>query len=232
MISQGPRHVKSKKFLLGVLCLLMGAILIVYPWTAKLYTWYWQQRIFEQLLTEEYDKLQADYRLMQQIEETSGETLSSEEEDPALITTSAGLPSDPDSVSQSQAAVKGILLIPAINLKLPISEGTGVHALKIGAGHIRGTAWTGEVGNIVLAGHNSTTDGRLFSRLNSLKDGELVTIDTGGVKYDYHILNQKIVADDDLSVLYTDEDRELLTLITCLDGDNSRRLVLQAKRIQ
>jgi len=232
MVLQRPRYIKSKKYLLGVMCLLIGALLIVYPWTAKVYTWYWQQRIFEELIAEEYDKLQADYRLMQQAEEMPDESLPAEEDGATVSTASAVLPDDPDHISQPQANVKGLLLIPEIGLKLPISEGVGVHALKIGAGHIRGTAWAGEIGNIVLAGHNSATDGRLFSRLNSLNEGELVTIDTGGEKYNYRIFDQKEVADDDLSVLYTNEDSELLTLITCLDGDNSRRLVLQARRVQ
>jgi sortase A len=128
----------------------------------------------------------------------------------------------------SKPQVIGVLQIDLISLKLPIVEGIRNQDLKIAPGHIPGTAFPGQIGNAVIAGHHSYSFGRMFNRLEELKLGDTVKVKVGKQIYEYTIYEKKMVDPSDLSVLHSNKTDTILTLITC-DADGKRRLILQAK---
>jgi LPXTG-site transpeptidase (sortase) family protein len=136
------------------------------------------------------------------------------------------------------------LVIPALSLTAPIiplpldrSIGTwNTSQLGSSVGHFEHTPWLGENGNVVLGGHATGDDGSpsIFYGLNTLRIGDIITVNEQGAVVSYVVRRIRTVAVTDLSVLYS-TGRETLTLITCSGfNDETRtfeqRLVVIAER--
>lgn len=123
----------------------------------------------------------------------------------------------------------GILIIPKIDLKVTIGEGTDMTTLKYAVGHFKGTAMPGEKGNFVLAGHRSYTFGQYFNRLGELKIGDEITIETINGSYKYKIFGIKVVLPQQVGVLNA-TDTPTMTLVTCTPiRVATHRLIINAK---
>lgn len=101
-------------------------------------------------------------------------------------------------------------------------DGTSWDIADLGtyAGHLQGTAWMNEPGNIVLAGHVEMGDGRkgIFSRIEDLRIGDPLILSQDKQRYIYAVKQVLRVEPNDLSVLYpSSSDR--LTLVTCSNYD-------------
>ncbi|MGI8425260.1 MAG: class E sortase [Actinomycetota bacterium] len=120
-----------------------------------------------------------------------------------------------------------VMQIPKIAVDSVIVEGTEVNDLKKGPGHYRDTAFPGQLGNVVISGHR-TTYGAPFYRLDELKkDDEIIMKDSSGT-YKYTVIESKIVAPTDLSVVVPSTDARL-TLTTCHPRFSARqRLIIVA----
>lgn len=112
-----------------------------------------------------------------------------------------------------------------------------VHELGPYAGHLEGTAWFGQPGNIALAGHVEMPDGRpgIFARLENLDAGDPIILTLDGNEQRYQVTEVKRVEPDDLSVLYP-STTDKLTLITCDDysfvqNTYLERVVVIAERV-
>ncbi|MEU8827274.1 class E sortase [Streptomyces sp. NPDC048636] len=81
-----------------------------------------------------------------------------------------------------------VLRIPRIGLTAPVAEGVSRSAvLNRGyVGHYPGTAQPGRAGNVALAGHRNT-HGEPFRRLDEVRPGDTVRIDTADARYTYVI---------------------------------------------
>ncbi|MBZ0306965.1 MAG: sortase [Anaerolineae bacterium] len=115
-------------------------------------------------------------------------------------------------------------------------DGWRVNHLENRVGHLQGTSWLGKPGNIVLAGHVELRNGTpgVFSRIDELKPGDVVTLSENGTSYDYRVTEVKVVEADDLSVVYP-TPVERVTLITCtgydfLTNTYNQRIVVVAER--
>ncbi len=99
-------------------------------------------------------------------------------------------------------------------------ESWDVNDLGQYAGHLQGTAWVGQPGNVVLAGHAEVFDGDqgIFSKLEELLVGDPLIITQDGREYLYNVVEIKRVEPDDLSAFYPDTNQRL-TLTTCSDYD-------------
>lgn len=115
-----------------------------------------------------------------------------------------------------------------------VVEGTDRAALKKGPGHQPGTAMPGQVGNVVLAGHR-TTYGAPFGRLDELRAGDDVLVQTAAGVFTYRIRTTEVVAPTAVEVMLPVPGRvgavpteSLLTLITCTPKYSARnRLVVR-----
>ncbi len=107
-----------------------------------------------------------------------------------------------------------------------------------GVGHLQGTAWLNQNGNIALGGHSLMPDGRpgIFNRLYNVNIGDpIIVTDENGVQTQYIVTDIRTVHYQDLSVIYPTSERQL-TLITCdipsFDGDSQsyiERLIVVAR---
>jgi len=119
--------------------------------------------------------------------------------------------------------------IPAIDVEWLVKEGTDRATLKQGPGHYTGSALPGENGTCVIAGHR-TTYGAPFNRLDELKKGDEIILETAGnEKFTYIVTGQEAVIPTDLSVL-KNTDYPSLVLSTCTPKFYStRRLIIYAR---
>lgn len=127
--------------------------------------------------------------------------------------------------------VMGKLIIPSIDLTAPIVEGTENEQLAKGVGHYSGSVLPGEHDNTVLAGHNNT----VFSRIGNIQIGDDILIETSAGTFTYRITEQKIVNEDDRTVIVP-YDHAALTIVTCypLDfiGPTPDRYILIGELVQ
>ncbi|MFF8785375.1 class E sortase [Streptomyces sp. NPDC015125] len=79
-----------------------------------------------------------------------------------------------------------VLRIPRIGLTAPVAQGVGKAAVlnKGYVGHYPHSAQPGEAGNVALAGHRNT-HGEPFRRLDRLRAGDTVLLDTAEAHYTY-----------------------------------------------
>lgn len=108
------------------------------------------------------------------------------------------------------------IIAPSIGLDAIVVELWGLDDadnLKRGPGHIPGTAYPGQPGNMVISGHR-TTYGAPFRRIEQLADGDEVVLLTAENRYVYIVYDQRIVMPTDLTVLEQAGEPKL-TLTAC-----------------
>ncbi len=124
--------------------------------------------------------------------------------------------------------------IPKLDVDVLVVEGTTPGALRAGAGHYAGTPLPGEAGNVAIAGHR-TTFGRPFNRLDEMKEGDTVLLETPGEDYTYTVLpgfaghaNPWPVQPTEYDVVGPTGADHWLTLTTCHPkGSAKQRLILR-----
>ena len=125
----------------------------------------------------------------------------------------------------------GVLSIPSIDCCEVIVEGTGSSSLRKSLGHMTDTAYPGEDGNCVIAGHRNYNFGLYFNRLNEVEIGDEISIVTPEGGYMYKVYSITTVLPEDTYVT-EDEGKEEITLITCTPiYIASHRLIVKAERI-
>ncbi len=84
-------------------------------------------------------------------------------------------------------------------------------------GHLQGTPWISETGNIVLGGHSEMPNGApgIFYHLDKLEVGDAIVVTTAfGKQRTFYVEEIFSVQFDDLTVLYPSQGPQL-TLLTC-----------------
>ena len=117
------------------------------------------------------------------------------------------------------------ILIPSINLKAPIGEGTSIDVLNEKVGHFEETAL--EFGNIGLAAHNRGYKYNYFENLKNLKiEDEIIYVHDNFTKK-YIVEKNDIILNSDWSRLKKTEEN-IITLITCVENEPNYRRCVQA----
>jgi sortase A len=148
------------------------------------------------------------------------------------------LPGDSgDAVELPQVAVSlpagtwlARLEAPAAKLSATILEGSDDRTLERGAGHIEGTAYPGQIGNLGVAGHRDT----VFRRVRHVRTGDPLTVTTSDRIYQYTVTDTWIVDPTDVWVLDR-TPQSTLTLVTCYPfdflGHAPRRFIVRANLV-
>lgn len=195
-----------RKVIAGI-CIVAGIALLAVPFFYKMHGKSETDKLlkeFEQILEE--DAYEEEVR--QEIWE--GDKASGSEEDTPLFL---------------EENVIGIIEIEAIDIRLPIVEGTSSKDIAYAIGHMSETALIGEMGNCVLAGHNGSRNGVFFTNLNQLVLGDKVKlIDRNGEVHLYEVADMFIIGPYDNEVKAQGEE-EILTLLTCAENGTKRYIV-------
>ncbi len=138
-------------------------------------------------------------------------------------TYTASLVAPPPSPEQAQS-----IQIDALNLAAPIVQGDDWEHLKLGVGQHIGSADPGQLGNLVLSGHNDIY-GQVFRYLDRLEIGDEIIVHTENQSHTYRVSASFTVSPTQVDVMFPTEDARL-TLISCYPFliDN-QRIIIQAE---
>ena len=122
------------------------------------------------------------------------------------------------------------LSIPRIQLSAIVLHGSDAQTLRRGPGHLENTAFPGEPGNVVIAGHRDS----FFWSLQNIHLGDDIYLATRDGPMQYRVTSARVVNPRDVSVLAPTDDA-VLTLITCYPfwaiGPAPDRFVVRAIRV-
>lgn len=123
----------------------------------------------------------------------------------------------------------GRLEIPRLKISAVVIEGSDDKSLKLGPGHVPGTALPGETGNIAIAGHRDT----FFRPLKDVMPGDKIILTTPHGSTEYAVQYAEIVSPLDMDSLDPESGSDL-TLITCYPffyvGSAPDRFIVHATR--
>ncbi|MBQ3380119.1 MAG: class C sortase [Clostridia bacterium] len=129
--------------------------------------------------------------------------------------------------------VLGTLQIPSIDVSLPLYHGADDDVLEHGIGHIEGSSLpVGGTGtHSVLSGHRGLPSAKLLTDLDKVEVGDIFILEVLGHTLTYETDQIAVVLPDDVSLLQTDPEADLCTLVTCTPyGVNSHRLLVRGHR--
>lgn len=193
---------------IGNLCVLIGIIIIAVPIIGRIYLQHKQEVMYKEYLKTLEQTIVVPTEEPKIVPEIDLNLVGEMEKAPASINYA-------DYEGIEEKTVLGKIKISSIDVDLLLVEGDSSGALKLGAGHMPDTAFPGQTGNCVIAGHRNYTFGSMFNRLDEVKEGDLVEIEFGGNEYTYKVTKTSIVEPSDLSVIEQSKETTELTLITC-----------------
>jgi sortase A len=124
----------------------------------------------------------------------------------------------------------GMIEIPAVGLATKVLEGSDARILRLGVGHIPGTALPGRSGNVGLAGHRDT----FFGPLRKIKMGDEIRFTTEAGTFKYRVISLRVVLPKNIEVL-SNTQLPTLTLVTCYPfdfvGTAPQRLIVHAEMV-
>src|SRR5258708_5679352 len=124
----------------------------------------------------------------------------------------------------------GELDIPRLHVSVMVFEGDDAGILRLGAGHIPGTALPPGSGNIGIAAHRDT----YFRPLRVIQVNDVITLKTAVGVSRYAVTETKIVRSSNIGVLARASGRDL-TLVTCYPfyyiGRAPERFIVHARKV-
>jgi len=128
----------------------------------------------------------------------------------------------------------GRLYIPKLDKEWVIVDGVLPEDIKYAPGHYPDTAAPGQIGNFSVAGHRIQ---KIFWRIDELKSGDVIGVETRDSWYVYKVYGQEIVTPSAVEVVAPVPDqpgatptKALLTLTTCNPKfNNYQRLIVHAQ---
>lgn len=129
----------------------------------------------------------------------------------------------------------GTLLIPDLDMDLPIMKGVNDANLMVGAGTMKADQSFGE-GNFTLAGHYTKNKDLLFGGLMDITIGSAVYISNGENIYEYQIYDTIVVPDTAIEMLSDEKSQEvgkpIVSLMTCyFSSDTGKRFFALGKLV-
>jgi len=152
-----------------------------------------------------------------------------------------------DPNADSAVAPDPLLIIPKINIDVPVVYGVGsdydsqMAAMSKGVAHFAisgASSLPGQIGNTVISGHSSNDlldsgDYKfIFAQLDKLSVGDTIYINYQSKRYTYTVTGKEVVKPSQVTKLVYPTTKPLLTLITCTPiGTSINRLLVTAEQI-
>lgn len=120
--------------------------------------------------------------------------------------------------------IYGYVTAPSIDMKVPIYLGANDWTMSVGSGHMTYTSLPigGKGTNSVIVAHTGYTGKTFFDNLSYLNEGDSVFVTNFWDTLEYKVILKEVHSPSDSSRVFIEEDKDLLTLITCINGGKSR----------
>jgi len=180
-----------------------------------------------------YAYVSVESRLYQELENRELDAILASASAPPTAE-SAAAPADreaPRRLPPVAGSAIGRIEIPRLGISVVIRAGSDARTLRLAVGHIPGTAFPGEIGNIGLAGHRDT----FFRRLRDIRPDDEIRIVTAEGTWAFRVKETSVVKPQDTWVLDATK-APTLTLVTCYPftyvGSAPQRFVVRATEVQ
>ncbi len=223
--------------IMAVLLFLLGAGLIAYPYVSSWLNQVEQDKVSknqEQVVsTTTKEDLSAQMSAAQDYNKrlNAGRVLVTDPFDPSIKRTSN---EEYESLLNiSGDGVMGQIIIPSINVSMPIYHDVTGKGMEHGVGHMPATSLPvgGESTHCVLAGHTGLPSAKVFDNLDQLKEGDWFIIKVLGEDHAYRVTSVETVLPEETGSITIAEGKDLVTLVTCTPyGVNTHRLLVHAER--
>ena len=134
-----------------------------------------------------------------------------------------------------KTGIMGYIIIPKLELTMPIYHGTDERVLQTSVGHIEGTSLPvgGGSTHCVLTGHRGIPSAKLLTGIDQLSEGDIWTINVLDKTLTYEVDQIRTVEPAELADLAIEQNKDYCTLVTGTPfGVNSKRLLVRGHRIQ
>jgi LPXTG-site transpeptidase (sortase) family protein len=119
----------------------------------------------------------------------------------------------------------GVLTVEKLNRRINIFAGSSLESMNNGGGHFNFTGLNS--GNTGIVGHNRGRSNGFFIFVRNLNEGDILTLEAGGVTRSYAVTMVYTVDEMDFSpLLQYGDDR--LTLVTCVENQRTLRRIAVA----
>ena len=221
-----------------VLILLCGVGVLSYPFISNIL----QDRKQDQILTEYNEEMEK----LSDAEIEEAKEKAKQYNDSLANTVVISDPFDPDAADDMSAdyisalnleknGIMAYIEIPRIDVYEPVYHGTSEEVLAKGVGHLEGTSLPigGESTHTVLSGHTGLPEAEIFTKLESVKEGDIFLIHVLNETLAYKVDQIKVVKPSETDDLKIVPGYDYATLVTCTPyGINSHRLLVRGIRTE
>lgn len=131
--------------------------------------------------------------------------------------------------------IMGYVEISKIGVSLPVYHGTSDAVLQTAVGHLEWTSLPvgGESTHCVVSGHRGLPSAKLFTDLDSLREGDTFTLTILNEVLTYEVDQIRTVLPSQTEDLRIVDGKDYCTLVTCTPyGINTHRLLVRGHRIE
>ena len=222
---------KKKIKIFGYILILFGLITLAFPFSKRIYS-----NIENKYKIEKIIKAQKEDEKFDQIEEKAKEYNEIvKNSDISMVDPFAGENLGSVNILNNQDDIFAYLVIPKININLPIFLDASYEHMAKGVGQVSGTSIPvgGESTRSVLAGHRGWWTDVFLLYVNDLENGDKFYIKRGEKTLTYAVFSKEVISPYDWEKLKVIDKEDIVTLMTCTPYPLSTyRLLVNAKRLE
>lgn len=222
---------KKKIKIFGYILILFGLITLAFPFSKRIYS-----NIENKYKIEKIIKAQKEDEKFDQIEEKAKEYNEIvKNSDISMVDPFAGENLGSVNILNNQDDIFAYLVIPKININLPIFLDASYEHMAKGVGQVSGTSIPvgGESTRSVLAGHRGWWTDVFLLYVNDLVEGDKFYIKRGEKTLTYEVFSKEVISPYDWEKLKVIDKEDIVTLMTCTPYPLSTyRLLVNAKRVE
>lgn len=143
--------------------------------------------------------------------------------------------SEYDNILNFGDGLMGSIVIPSIDVDLPIYHGDNESVLSKGAAHLPNSSFPigGKSTHSIISAHTAYLTQVFFDRLTELKEGDIFYIKILDETYAYKVYEINVIEPEDTSLFGIQEGKDIVSLVTCTPyAINTHRLVVTGERVK
>lgn len=226
------KKIKGPRIWFSTILFLSGTIILLYPFVSNLIANHHASQVVssyeEEVKQMEGEKMDAAKEAARQYNEQLSDVISVEEEGKENKSVKY--------LDMVDAGVSlGYIVIPKIDVNLPIYSGIEEEVLKRGVGHLEQSSYPlgGESTHCVLTGHRGLPSALLFTDLDKLELGDEFYLHVLDEVLAYKVDQIKVVEPNESGDLEIEEGMDYCTLVTCTPyAINTHRLLVRGIRTE
>lgn len=223
---------KVLRYLIGVFIVLAGVALVSYPTVSN-----WWNEMHTSKAVRDYSAVvtELDTAGLEEMKEKAHEYNRDLAKKPDQFAMNDELMQDYyETLDVTGTGIMGYVTIPSLDVNLPIYHGVDDTVLQTAVGHMEGSSMPvgGMSTHVLLSGHRGLPSAKLFTHLDKMEIGDIFYLTVLDETLVYQVSEINTVLPTDPELLYIDDGKDLVTLITCTPyGVNTHRLLVRCVRV-